>query len=198
MRANPSILSLVLIVAFAFPAIAQQKADSPAPPTNYLLGQGDVIAVRVFRESDLDSQHRVSRDGTINFPLVGSVSFVGKSTTQAAAYLAALLDKDYLVRPQVSISVVTYAKRNFVVLGQVQKPGTFPIPEEESMDLLGAIAAAGGFTRLADQSNVILRRQAGGREESKTINVRDLIKGKGGTAIRILPNDTITVEERLF
>lgn len=190
---------LVLELLVSGPARAQQKVVKDEPKTgNYTLGQGDVIAVKVFREPELDSQHRLSHDGTIQFPLLGNVTLKGKTTTEAASYLAALLDKDYLVRPQVSVSVVTYAKQRFVVLGQVANPGTFSIPDEENLDLLGAVAAAGGFTRLADTSKVVLRRMVGGREEAQTIDVRGLLNGKGGQSMKILPNDTITVGERIF
>ena len=185
----------------AAPGPAQNPPSAPreaARAGNYRLSQGDVIAVKVFREPELDSQHRLSQDGTVNFPLLGSVALRGKTTDEAAAHLAALLDKDYLVRPQVTISVVTYTKQRFVVLGQVANPGTFSIPDEENLDLLGAIAAAGGFTRLADTGKVVLRRVTGGHEEAQTIDVRSLLNGKSGTTIKILPNDTITVGERVF
>lgn len=190
-----SILQIILaLILVAERAPAQERSRAG----NYTLGPGDVIAVKVFREAELDAQHRLSRDGTINFPLLGTVSLRGRTTTEAAAHLAALLDKDYLVRPQVTVSVVTYTKQRFVVLGQVQTPGTYSIPDEENLDLLGAIAAAGGFTRLADTGKVVLRRSTNGREETQTIDVRGLLNGKGGTSIKILPNDTITVGERTF
>jgi len=191
-------LWLLSFVAPAFSQVQPKIVREEPKAGNYSLSVGDVIAVKVFREPELDSQHRLSHDGTIQFPLLGSVILRGKTTAEAATYLAALLDKDYLVRPQVSVSVVTYAKQRFVVLGQVANPGTFSIPDEENLDLLGAVAAAGGFTRLADTSKVVLRRVAGGREESQTIDVRGMLNGKGGQSIKIQPNDTITVGERIF
>lgn len=164
---------------------------------NYLLNQSDVIAVRVFREPDLDSQCRISKDGTINFPLLGVVNVAGKTANEAATYLARLLDKDYIINPQVSVSVVAYVKLKFNVLGQVGSPAAYALPEEQSLDLLSAIAAAGGFTRLADKSKVIVKRQENGRPQTYTLDARTY--GKDGTKpFMILPNDTIIVEERFF
>ncbi len=201
MKTYPFIVLLIVWMLTPCSVCGQAPQNPPreaAKAGNYKLAQGDVIAVKVFREPELDSQHRLSQDGTVNFPLLGAVSLTGKTTGEASAHLAALLDKDYLVRPQVSVSVVSYVKQRFVVLGQVQNPGTYAIPDEENLDLLGAIAAAGGFTRLADTGKVILRRNAGGREESQVIDVKSLLNGKGGVNIKVLPNDTISVGERTF
>jgi protein involved in polysaccharide export with SLBB domain len=192
------VLSLVLLPPFGW---SQDKEKPPAAVTqtaNYILTQNDVVAIRVFREPTLDSQCRISKDGTINFPLLGLVKITGKTTNEAAAHIAALLNKDYIVKPQVSISVVAYARQPFNVLGQVQKPGSFAMPDEQSLDLLSAIAMAGGFTRLADQGHVAIRRQVDGQDQTITVDAKKLAKGSKGERFMILPNDTISVPERFF
>ena len=90
-----------------------------------------------------------------------------------------------------------YAKRRFTVLGQVQKPGTFEIPNEEVVTLLQAIAMAGGFTRLANEGKIVITRTLGGKKtialDTKSASLDPAIK-----PFEILPDDTITVRERVF
>jgi len=179
-------------------AAALPRAVAIPQSANYILKENDVVAIRVFRESSLDSQCRLSKDGTVNFPLLGLVKIAGQTTNDAAAHIAALLDKDYIVKPQVSVSVVTYSRQPFNVLGQVGKAGGYTMPEEDTLDLLSAIAMAGGFTRLADQSHIAVRRQVEGREQTITVDAKKLAKGSKSERFMILPNDTITVPERFF
>lgn len=185
--------------AGAVAALSAEPAESAVPRSaNYQLSAGDVVAIRVFREPDLDSQQRLSKDGTINFPLLGVVKLAGKTTNDAAAHLAGLLDKDYVHHPQVSVTITTYNKVRFTVLGQVGTPGTYDIPEEQAIDLLSAIARAGGFTRLANQNKVAVKRYANGQEETFEIDVARMMRDKNVGRFVIQPNDTISVRERVF
>ena len=183
-------------------AVSAVPADPVEPvvprSANYQLSAGDVVSIKVFREPDLDSQQRLSKDGTINFPLLGVVTLAGKTTNDAAAHLASLLDKDYVHHPQVSVTITTYNKVHFTVLGQVGTPGSYDIPEEQAIDLLSAIARAGGFTRLANQRNVAVKRYINGREDSFKIDVDRMIRDKNVGRFLIQPNDTISVRERIF
>ena len=173
------------------------EAGAPRAP-NYQLSAGDMVSIKVFREPDLDSLQRLSKDGTINFPLLGVIRLGGMTTNEAAAHVASLLDRDYVHHPQVSVTITTYNKMHFTVLGQVATPGTFDIPEEQAIDLLSAIARAGGFTRLADQHKVMVRRMVAGQEDTQTINVSQMMQNKSIPRFVIEPNDTISVPERFF
>src|SRR6185503_12481840 len=140
---------------------AEQAGDSPAGVSTtselnqtYRLCPNDLVRVKVFQEDDLTTEMRLGRDGSSTFPLLGVVNLAGKTVEEAAASLRDALGKDYLVNPQITLTVVEYAKRRFTVLGQVQKPGSYELPSEESVTLLQAIAMAGGFTRLAVQGKV--------------------------------------------
>lgn len=181
----------------AAPAVTPGTATVNTP-SNYTLKPTDEIEVRVFRNPELDGTRRISKDGTIDFPLLGIVNVSGKTTYEAAARLAALLDKDYLVRPQVFVNVVSIAKRRFNVLGQVNSPGMKEYPDEKEMDLLGAIAAAGGFTRIANQSNIIVRRQVDGKDETIKVDGKKLSEDANSKPFIIQANDTIVVKERFF
>ena len=184
--------------AEAVPREEGGTADTAPRPANYRIEAGDTVAVKVFREPTLDTNQRVSKDGTINYPLLGVIHVGGKTTNEAAVQIAALLDKDYIVRPQVAVSIATYTKQKFTVLGQVTTPGSYEIPEEQTVDLLTAIARAGGFTRLAQPAKVTVRRVTDGQEEVFTVDAKRLMNDKASKRFLIQPNDTISVAERFF
>ena len=204
---------LTIALAALLPAAAVLQAqESKAIPTapavplsgaaaasgNYVLKPNDEITIRVYRNPELDGPRRISKDGTIDFPLLGIVNLAGKTQYEAGSHLAALLDKDYLVRPQVFVTLLSTTKRHFNVLGQVTSPGTKEFPDDQPMDILSAISAAGGFTRLANQSGIVVRRQQDGRDQTFKVDVKKLTKDGGGKPFTVLPNDTIVVEERFF
>src|SRR3954468_24310438 len=95
-----------------------------ASTDNYTLQPNDLVQIKVFQEPDLTTTARVAADGTISFPLIGTVGIGGRTVSGAAGTIRSALAKDYLVDPQVSLTVTDYAKRRFTVLGQVQKGGT--------------------------------------------------------------------------
>jgi polysaccharide export outer membrane protein len=164
----------------------------------YILSPNDVVQIRVYQEEDLETKARVSKDGTIAFPLIGLVQVGGKTVQQAVALIRERLDRDYLVNPQVSLTIEEYAKRRFTVLGQVQKPGTFEIPSEESVTLLQAIAMAGGYGRLANRSSVTVTRVNGGRSVTFNLNPKQAAGESAIKEFEIAPEDTLTIPERLF
>lgn len=180
------------------PGTAVSQAPLANVPENYILSPSDIILVKVFEDPDLDSQYRISQDGTINFPLIGLVKVSGESVSQAAVTIRDRLLKGYLRNPQVRVNVIQYAKRFITVLGQVQKPGSYILPDEQHIDLLQAIAMAGGFTRLADEGKVLIRRNVNGVDSVIQINVRAQTKNTSAELFEVLPDDKITVRERLF
>ena len=186
------------LLADPMPAAPSPETPAVARPTNYELSPGDNVSITVFREPDLTTQQRLSRDGTINFPLLGVIQLAGKNTNDAAALIAGMLAKGYLVHPQVSVSVVDFAKIKFTILGQVSSPGAYEIPADQSIDILAAIAKAGGFTRLADQGHVLVRRTTNGQEETYKIDVKRLMNDKKSARFPIQANDNISIGERLF
>ena len=193
---------LTLLLAGSGKICAQGAAVNQAPPANvpenYILSPSDVILVKVFEDPDLDSQYRISQDGTINFPLIGLIKVSGQSVAGAATTIRERLLKGYLRNPQVRVNVIQYAKRYITVLGQVQKPGSYILPDEQHTDLLQAIALAGGFTRLADEGKVLIRRNVNGVDSVIQINVRAQTKNSSSELFEVLPDDKITVRERLF
>src|SRR5215210_2983012 len=100
-------VSTVVLLVISTAAHAQQAAP-PAErkaANNYVLSPNDLVEIRVFQEEDLRTAARISKDGTINFPLIGVVRIAGMTMQDAAKAVRDLLEKDYLVNPQVSLSV---------------------------------------------------------------------------------------------
>jgi polysaccharide biosynthesis/export protein len=180
------------------PSAVAPQPESSSTLDNYILSPNDIVLVKVFEDPDLDSQHRISQDGTINFPLIGVVQISGRTVTQAASTIRERLLKGYLRNPQVRVNVIQYASRRFTILGQVQKPGSYVLPNEERCDLLQAIAMAGGFTRLADEGRVLVRRNVNGVDTILKINAHSETKNGSSELFEVQPDDKITVRERIF
>jgi len=178
--------------------VAESAATPAEVRSNYLLASDDMVHVKVFQEDDLESTLRVSKDGTITFPLIGLVHVGGKSPQDAASVIRALLEKDYLVSAQVSLTVMEYAKRRYTVLGQVQKPGSYELPDREGVTLLEAIGMAGGYTRMADPAKITLKRRTEGKEMLLRLNAKSMASGASSSGFEIQPEDVITVGESMF
>ena len=194
-------LSAGLLAAGPLCALAgEQTAAAPplAEPQTYVLSPNDVVQVRVYQEDDLETKMRIGKDGTTSFPLIGVINLGGKTVAQAADLIRARLADGYLVNPQITVSVIEYAKRRFTVLGQVQKPGTYEIPNEESMTFLQAVAMAGGYTRLANRGSVTVTRMVGGKKTNFNLDLKSATSDLNTRPFEILPDDTITVAERIF
>ena len=196
----PIILLFLLVLQLGTMKAQGQAPVAPedaATDGNYILMPNDLIQVKVFQEDDLLSVLRVSKDDTITFPLIGMVKIGGRSPQDAARIIQDALGKDYLVNPQVSVTVIQYSKRHFTVLGQVQKPGDYDIPDREQMTLLRAIGTAGGYTRIADATKVTLKRTVDGHESVIKLNAKRMADENVST-FEILPGDVITVGESMF
>jgi polysaccharide export outer membrane protein len=190
------LLAVFGFIAALFILSAQAQAQSAEP--NVTINPHDVLSIKVFQEDDLESKLRVSRDGVIVFPLIGTVRVGGKSPEEAAQLIRTLLAKDYLVNPQVAVTITEYDKRRFSVLGQVQKPGSYDMPDRERLTLLDALAMAGGYTRIADPAKITLKRQKGGAQTVLRLNAKEMAKDNKIATFEIEAGDVITVGESLF
>jgi protein involved in polysaccharide export with SLBB domain len=168
-------------------------------PAGYVLGPNDYVAVEVFGEDDLRTNGRLNPEGNVSVPLLGSVHLAGLTLTQAASKLTELYGRDYLVNPKVNVMLLGYAKRRFSILGQVGRPGSYEMPESSpgGIDLLEAIALAGGYTRIAAPERITVRRQGANGDQIFKVNAKKFNKGSGG-GFRVEPGDTITVGESIF
>jgi polysaccharide export outer membrane protein len=165
---------------------------------NYRLAANDLIDFRVFQEPELDAVIRISGDGNAIFPLVGQVPIAGKTVGEATELLRKRYMNGYLTSPQIALTVRTYARKVFTILGQVQKPGSYEIEGSESISLLQAIGMAGGYTRIANPGNVTVKRNEGGVERVYRFNAKKMAKSDSETSFTVKPGDVITVAESIF
>lgn len=194
--------NLILFSLFLIGTISAAETASPSGGSdklsNYILAPNDLVSIKVFQEDDLDSKLRISKDGTITFPLIGAVNIGGKSPQEGATVIRNLLAKRFLRNPQVSLTVIEYAKRRFTVLGQVQRPGVYSMPDRDSLMLLQAIGMAGGYTRNADAAKITLKRTSGGKETVFKLNAKNMANQGTATGFEIQTDDVITVGESIF
>jgi polysaccharide export outer membrane protein len=178
---------------------AFSPASSVSAPPGYVLTANDQVAVDVFGEDDLRANGRLNPEGNLSVPLLGSIHLAGLTLTQAASKLTELYGRDYLVNPKVNVMLLGYARRRFSILGQVSRPGSYDMPESSpgGIDLLEAIAMAGGYTRIAAPERVTVRRQGAGGDQIIKVNAKRFTKGSGG-GFHVEPGDTITVGESIF
>ena len=177
------------------PATSAAAPAAISAPTGYVLSANDQVAVEVFGEDDLRTNGRLNGEGNVSVPLLGSVHLGGLTLSQAAARLTDLYGRDYLVNPKVNVMLVGYAKRRFTMLGQVNHPGSFEMPDgsPEGIDLLEAIAMAGGYTRIAAPERVSVRRG----NQVLRVDAKRMTRGDHA-AFTVRPGDTVTVGESIF
>ena len=169
-------------------------------PAGYILSPTDQVAIEVFGEDDLRTSGRLNPEGNLSLPLLGSIHLAGLTLTQAVSKLTELYSRDYLVNPKINVTLLGYARRRISILGQVGHPGIIDMPEDspqEGIDLLEAIALAGGYTRIASPERITVRRHNASGDQIFKVNAKRFTKGKGGSFL-VKPGDTITVGESIF
>ncbi|MEY2480216.1 MAG: polysaccharide biosynthesis/export protein VpsN [Verrucomicrobiota bacterium] len=181
-------------------AVTAPPLNAVSAPTGYVLSANDQVGVEVFGEDDLRANGRLNAEGNLSVPLLGSVHLAGLTLTQAAARLTELYGRDYLVNPKVNVMLVGYAKRRFTILGQINRPGSYEMPDGSpgGVDLLEAIAMAGGYTRIAAPERISIRRPStSGGDQLIRVDAKRLAHGRG-ESFRVEPGDTVSVGESIF
>lgn len=150
----------------------------------YQLGAGDQIQIQVYDEPDLTTKVKIDKSGVISFPFLNDIQVVGLSTKAVENLITEGLRGDYLINPQVSVSIVAY--RPFFIHGQVKRPGGYPYQDDLTLDK--AIALAGGLSARASKRAWKITR---------IINDKKLIIS-GNVASEIKPDDIIEIEQSFF
>lgn len=185
-------------------AVKSAKAATPVQPIapasaaqpDYrleALGMGDMIRVSVFRNPDLTTEARVSERGTIMFPLIGEISVTGLTPTQVSKQIADKLRAGrFVVDPEVTVSIAQVNSRQVAVLGNVQKPGRYPL-DATTAKVTDLIALAGGIAPTgSDQITVMTTRS--GRTERREIDLAAMIRSGDLTQnLELQAGDTIYV-----
>jgi protein involved in polysaccharide export with SLBB domain len=151
---------------------------------DYTLGTADKLRVIVFGEEALTGEFVVGSAGRVALPLIGEVQAAGLSISQFQALVVDKLKDGYINEPRVSIEVLNY--RPFYILGEVGKPGEYPFTNR--LNVLNAVATAGGFTYRADTRRVFIRRASQDKETEEPLT----------STTSVAPGDTIRIAERVF
>jgi len=176
----------------AVPAMAGdtvQKAATVDP--SYVIGAQDVLDINVWKEPDVSRVVPVRPDGKISLPLLNDVQAAGLTPAQLAAQVTESLKK-YVTNPQVTVIVTTINSQRVYILGEVTRPGAFPLIP--GMSVLQALSSAGGFTQFAKVKNIFVRRLENGKETKYPFNYKEVISGKKPEQdILLKAGDTIVV-----
>jgi polysaccharide export outer membrane protein len=161
-------------------------------PSDLRIGVGDLLEVAVFGAPDFDKQVRVSSSGDVSLPLIGAVRVAGLTTGEAEKLVAQkLLDGGYFNDPHVSIFEKEYQTQGISVLGEVQKPGIYPMLG--SHKLFDVISAAGGTTPKAGNQVTITRRDA--KQAPQTVILAGNASDSSHNNPDVLPGDTVVVQK---
>lgn len=152
--------------------------------TEYLLGTGDRLRVTVFNEPTLSGEFQVNSSGIVSMPLIGNIEAQGKSAHALEQAIAQKLSTGYMRDPRVNVEVLQY--RPFYIIGEVSKPGEYPY--RNGMNIMSAVAVAGGFTYRANDQSVFIRRAGQTQEMSYPAT----------TTTMVFPGDIVRIGERLF
>jgi len=180
----------LVMLLIAMSAIALAADD-------YRIQRDDVLQITVVEDPNLSRETVVAQDGTINLPVVGTITVRGMTTGEVAEKIrTALIEAQYLRDPHVSISLKVINRPRVAVLGMVLRPGTYEFKEGETV--MHAISMAGSFDpdRARLQDAVLRRKRADGTEETIPLDLEKLFfKGDMSQNYRLQPDDVIFIPE---
>ena len=199
-----------LLVLLAIPLAAQERPSNkgkpnlaavrsgnesgPLPATNdpaYVIGADDVLDINAWKEPEITRTVPVRPDGKISLPLINDIQAAGFTPTQLATIITEKLKK-YLTEPQVSVIVRTINSRRVYILGEVGRPGAYPLLPD--MTVLQALSSAGGFTQFANSKKIYVLRSESGKQVKYPFNYRQVVAGQYTQQNIVLqPGDTIVV-----
>src|SRR2546426_459321 len=185
MSGTVRLLAVVLLVIVAGASVR------PTAAQEYTIGPGDVLKVTVWGHDDLSKEYPVTLDGRVPFPLIGSVPAVGLTTTEFAKRLRDLLEKDYLVNPQVIVAVKEYLSRKVHVIGDAEKPGLFYLTGPTT--LLEVLSKAGGLSKSAGKDVLVVRATPGTGSSILRFDLRKIQAGDTKENIFLENGNTVLV-----
>ncbi len=170
-------LLTLLLTLFILASATLARANS-----DYGLAAGDLVRVTVYNHPDLTTETRVTESGAVRFPLVGEVDVAGASASEAANRIGRALERGGFIRnPQVNLVVLEFRGQEVSALGQVNRPGRFPL--QRPSRLIDVLAMAGGITPIGADS-VVLIGTRGGKPFRQEIDVNALFR-EGGEQLNV-------------
>jgi polysaccharide export outer membrane protein len=161
-------------------------------PDTYIIGADDVLSINVWREPEISKTVPVRPDGMISLPLLGEIKARGLTPVQLEDQISDSLKK-IMSDPQVTVIVNQVNSLTFNIMGQVMRPGYFPITRP--MTVLDALAFCGGFRDFAKQKKIyVLRTGPDGKQQRFKFNYKEVIQGKNmAQNIQLQPHDVLVV-----
>ena len=180
------ILWLRLLIPLLLPSLLVSADDSVRK-----IVPGDILAIRVNNEQELTMPRTVSSEGKITYWLLGEIDVKDKTLAEVEKIIRDMLDKDYIINPAVSVEMQAYSKLMINVIGEVLRPSRYDLPTDRRIDILDAIALAGGYTPKANKDRIILKRKG----KTTTYTKKDLDKlREEGNGIRVEADDEVEVK----
>ncbi len=174
------------------PTVPPAPPDSARVAASSAVGPGDALEIRVFDEERFGGEYQVGDDGTIDFPMVGSVDVTGKTKDEVARALEQRLADGYLNNPQVSVQVKQRGNREVSVFGQVNEAGS--IDYRDGLTVVQAVSLAGGLGAFAAPSRVKVTRRTGDRTVTFEVSLPAIVNGKAQDLV-LRPGDIVFVPE---
>jgi len=182
---------MVVGIFFALCIAALPPWTQAADRDGYLLQPGDMVNVSVWREPDLQRVILVRPDGGISFPLAGDLMAAGQTTAQLSAALADKLGQ-FIPNPVVTVTLQENLGNRIYVTGRVIRPGVYLINQD--VNVVQALALAGGLTPFADRDDIKVLRRENGVERAIPFNYDDVQRGRRlEQNILLRPGDTVLV-----
>jgi polysaccharide biosynthesis/export protein len=174
------------------PVQTEVVADMPPPAEagSYKIGSDDVLDILVWQQKQLSGPVRVASDGSITLPLIGRVEAAGLTANQLQADLTKRLSS-YVHDPRVTVRVSDPKSRVFYVLGEVTKPGTYPLMSGEVLSQ--ALATAGGPTEYANLSKIKIIRRTGDKQMELLVDYGAVSHGDLSADVPLKRGDTVMV-----
>jgi polysaccharide export outer membrane protein len=173
-------------------AVSQEQKDQVAKVDSaYVIGPEDVLDVMVWKEPDISRSIPVRPDGKISLPLLNDVQAAGLEPMQLQAVITEGLRK-FISGPQVTVIVMQINSRRVYVLGEVARPGAFPMLP--NMTVLQALSTAGGFSQFAKLNAIYVLRTENGHQVILPFNYKEVVRGgRPEQNITLKPGDTVVV-----
>ena len=174
-------LSRILVASFIFGLSLSQYgfadgdmlADRQQSP--YLLQEGDMLEISVWKEEGLEREIMIAPDGNISFPLVGELHAKGLSVAGLQSLLSTRIAR-FIPDPSVTVVLKGAAGSKFYVIGKVNRPGEYPLLSP--LSVLQALSVAGGITTFADYNSIVIIRQDNGTDKTLEFRYGDIEQGK--------------------
>jgi polysaccharide biosynthesis/export protein VpsN len=178
------------------PKVDNSRVKLPAPLQSTTLGPGDLFTLEVVGEKDLPKEFQVASDGTVDIPYIHRMEVQGLEPQEIARSVRQrLIDQKILTDPSVIVSVKEYNSKRVTVLGEVKKPGSFPLTT--GMTLVQAISDAGGLSAIANGDRVNLTRKDKGSATTVVLSFDAITAGRSPD-IPLQAGDQVFVNERVF